>query len=217
MVGHDRSRMVRNRSSLVSDRRSVVYDWSRLVCNRSSVVNDRRSVVCDWSRMVRNRSSVVCAIGEAWCTIGEAWCATGAWCHWCLKSMKSGFARAKVPCLKNLDVLSPRIDAQKWTADTLKDTQESMTRGLQRLTDLFGHQVYLSFIWKAYSHQPLKLQLTMGWNNWPIYLPTLQWIYCLIHHQSCGKVDFPSWRQLRAFSFYDFRRCRFFFSHFLRS
>ena len=34
-------------------------------------------------------------------------------CHWCLKSMKGGFVRAKVPCLKNLDVVSPRIGAQK--------------------------------------------------------------------------------------------------------
>ena len=33
--------------------------------------------------------------------------------HWCLKSMKGGIARAKVPCLKNLDVLLSRIDAQR--------------------------------------------------------------------------------------------------------
>ena len=33
--------------------------------------------------------------------------------HWCMKSMKSGFTRAQVPCLKNLDVLLPRIDTQK--------------------------------------------------------------------------------------------------------
>ena len=32
-----------------------------------------------------------------------------------------------------------------------------MARSLQRLTDLFGHQVYLSWFGKAYSHQPLKL------------------------------------------------------------
>ena len=33
-----------------------------------------------------------------------------------------------------------------------------MTRGLQRLADLIGHQVSLSLILKAYNHQPLKLQ-----------------------------------------------------------
>ena len=40
--------------------------------------------------------------------------------------MKSEFARAKVPCLKNIDVLSPRIDAQKQTDDTLKDIKENV-------------------------------------------------------------------------------------------
>ena len=44
--------------------------------------------------------------------------------HWCLKSMKRGFARAKVLCLKNLDILSPRIDAKKLMDDTLQDTEE---------------------------------------------------------------------------------------------
>ena len=33
--------------------------------------------------------------------------------HWCLKSIKSGFAIATVAGLKNLDVLSEGIDAQK--------------------------------------------------------------------------------------------------------
>ena len=33
--------------------------------------------------------------------------------HWCLKGIKSEFARATVPYPKNLDVLTPRIDAQK--------------------------------------------------------------------------------------------------------
>ena len=33
--------------------------------------------------------------------------------HWCLKLFKSGFAIAIVACLKNLDVLSLRIDAKK--------------------------------------------------------------------------------------------------------
>ena len=46
--------------------------------------------------------------------------------HWCSKSMKSGFARAKVPCLKNLDVLLQRIDAQKWTDDILQDTKKNV-------------------------------------------------------------------------------------------
>ena len=40
--------------------------------------------------------------------------------------MKSEFARAKVPCLKNIDVLSPRIDAQEQTDDTLKDIKENV-------------------------------------------------------------------------------------------
>ena len=39
-----------------------------------------------------------------------------------MMSIKSGFARAKVLCLKNLDVFSPRIDAKKLTDDTLKYT-----------------------------------------------------------------------------------------------
>ena len=40
--------------------------------------------------------------------------------------MKSGFARAKVPCLKNLDVLLPRIDAKKITDATLQDTKKNV-------------------------------------------------------------------------------------------
>ena len=40
--------------------------------------------------------------------------------------MKSGFAKAKVPWHKNLDVLSARIDAKKLTDDTLKDTKEKV-------------------------------------------------------------------------------------------
>ena len=35
---------------------------------------------------------------------------------------------------------------------------ECMTRSLQRLTDLYAHQVNLRVIWKVYSHQLLKLQ-----------------------------------------------------------
>ena len=31
--------------------------------------------------------------------------------HWCLKSINIGLARAKVPSLKNLAILTPRIDA----------------------------------------------------------------------------------------------------------
>ena len=45
--------------------------------------------------------------------------------HWCFKSIKSGFAIAKVACLKNLDVLSLRIDAKKITHDTLPDTKKN--------------------------------------------------------------------------------------------
>ena len=55
--------------------------------------------------------------------------------HWRSQSIKSGFARTKVPCLKNLDILAPRIDAKKLTDDTLKDTKEierpDSYRGLQ--------------------------------------------------------------------------------------
>ena len=52
------------------------------------------------------------AMCSAWLHWGAlAWGASRR--HWCLKSMNSGFARAKMPCLKNLDVLSPRIDAKK--------------------------------------------------------------------------------------------------------
>ena len=61
--------------------------------------------------------------------------------------------------LKNLDVLTPRLDTNKLRHDNLQDTKEKVCRGFfQRLADLFGHQVYLSLIEKAYSHQPLKLQ-----------------------------------------------------------
>ena len=55
------------------------------------------------------------------------------------------FARALVPSLKNLDVFTPRIDTQQLTQDNLDDTKEMVCRGiLQRLADLFAHQVYLS-------------------------------------------------------------------------
>ena len=43
---------------------------------------------------------------------GEGSVINGAY-HWCLKSVKSGFAIAIVACLKNIDVWSLRIDAQK--------------------------------------------------------------------------------------------------------
>ena len=46
--------------------------------------------------------------------------------HWCLKSIKSGFAIAIVANLKNLDVLSQRIDARKFTHGTLQDTKENV-------------------------------------------------------------------------------------------
>ena len=51
------------------------------------------------------------------------------------RAMKSGVTRAKVPRLKNLDVLLPRIYAEKWMADTLQDTKKNVWpkayRGLQ--------------------------------------------------------------------------------------
>ena len=56
--------------------------------------------------------------------------------------MKNGFARATVSYLKNLDVLTPRIDTQKFTHDMHNDTKEKVCMGLlQRLANLFGHQV----------------------------------------------------------------------------
>ena len=46
--------------------------------------------------------------------------------HWCLKSIKSGFAIVIVAGLKNLDVLSQRIDDKKLMHGTLKDTKENV-------------------------------------------------------------------------------------------
>ena len=46
--------------------------------------------------------------------------------HWHLKLIKSGFARAKVPCLEYLDVLSARIDTKKHTNETVKDTKKNV-------------------------------------------------------------------------------------------
>ena len=46
--------------------------------------------------------------------------------YWCLKSMKREFDRAKEPCLKNLHVLSPRIDTKKITDDTLQYIKENV-------------------------------------------------------------------------------------------
>ena len=78
--------------------------------------------------------------------------------HWCLKSVKIWFAKAIVACLKNLDVLSMRIDAQKWMHRTLQDTKENVW--LEAYSGLQTYMVtrYLRLIWKAYSHKLLKLQ-----------------------------------------------------------
>ena len=64
--------------------------------------------------------------------------------------MKSGFAIANVPCLKNLDILSPRIDAQKWMDDTLKDPKENVVP-----EGYIGLKTYLvpRYIW-AYPNDP---------------------------------------------------------------
>ena len=118
--------------------------------------------------------------------------------HWCLKSIKSGFARAKVPCLKYLDVLSARIDAKNKQM-ALSRTLKCATRGLQRLTDLFGLQVYLSLIWKAYSHQPLKLQ----------------WSISRVHCQPCFALHGPQlWLgtlgRLHCYGNYSVRECQLF-------
>ena len=45
--------------------------------------------------------------------------------HWYFKSIKNGFAIAIVACLKNLNVLSLWIDAQKSTHYTLQDTKKN--------------------------------------------------------------------------------------------
>ena len=45
--------------------------------------------------------------------------------HWGFKSIKIGLAKAKVPCVKNLEVLSSRIDAQNWADDIFKDTKKN--------------------------------------------------------------------------------------------
>ena len=45
--------------------------------------------------------------------------------HWCLKSIKSGFAIAIVAGLENHGVLSERIDTKKLTDGTLQDTKEN--------------------------------------------------------------------------------------------
>ena len=46
--------------------------------------------------------------------------------HWCLKSMKNRFARATLPCLKYLGVLSARIDAKKQTDGTFKALKKNV-------------------------------------------------------------------------------------------
>ena len=58
----------------------------------------------------------------------------------------SGFDRAIIPYLNSLDIFTPRTDAKI----------ECLT--LSWLANLFGHQVHLTLIKQAYSHQPLKLQ-----------------------------------------------------------
>ena len=53
-----------------------------------------------------------------------------------------------------------------------------MTRGLQRLTDLYAHQVYLRLIKKVYSHQLLKLQCgvddDVGLEHYALHVPFLE-------------------------------------------
>ena len=61
--------------------------------------------------------------------------------------MNSGFARAIVPYLQNLDLLMPRIDYKKEVHDIFYDTKGKELRGqFQRVSHLFGHQVRLSLI-----------------------------------------------------------------------
>ena len=45
--------------------------------------------------------------------------------RWCFKSIKNEFDIAIVACLKNPDVLSLRIGAQKLMHDTLQDTKKN--------------------------------------------------------------------------------------------
>ena len=74
------------------------------------------------------------------------------------KINKFGFARAIVLYLQNLEILTPRIDAQKGMFDTLYNIKEMVFKSLlQSLANLFGQQILLTLIEQAYSHQPLKL------------------------------------------------------------
>ena len=59
-------------------------------------------------------------------------------CDWFLKSVRGGLARAKVPCLKNLDALLARIDAKK-------KKQMSPSRTLMRLYDQLLKEAYRPF------------------------------------------------------------------------
>ena len=102
--------------------------------------------------------------------------------HWCLKSIKNWFAIAIVACLKNLDVLSLRIDAQKWTHDTLQDTQENLWSKAYS-----GLQTYMvnGYIWGEFE-KPIA---TSSWNcsvlvgfSEDLYCTTLYWTAPRLHH-----------------------------------
>ena len=80
-------------------------------------------VICHVSHVMCHVSCVTCHVSRVICHLSLMPTATA---HWCLKSVKSGFPIAIVACLKNLDVLSLRIDAQKYTHNTLQDTKENV-------------------------------------------------------------------------------------------
>ena len=68
---------------------------------------------------------IVCSLDSTVCSVKFGVLGRMGRPHWCFKSIKSGFAIAIVACLKNLDVLKVRIDAQKLTHDTLQDTKKN--------------------------------------------------------------------------------------------
>ena len=80
------------------------------------------------------------------------WC-----CHWCFKSINSGFARVILPYLKNFEIWNQRIEAKILMNDTPWDTKEKALGGLlEKLANLFGHMFHLSLMLTTLSHQSMK-------------------------------------------------------------
>ena len=79
---------------------------------------------------------------------------TGVWSHKIVDSLE-----LYCHTLKSNKKSKQRIDTQQWMDGILQDTHEKALGALlQRIGKLFVLQVHLSFILKAFSHQPLKLQ-----------------------------------------------------------